>query len=175
MSSSRAGEHQAAVVVVLVVAELWPCLRHCHSMSWKMQTGSCALCVLAAESRLSVGSGVGEAPLYPTLAPSGSSGVGSNHCVPHPHGDRHPVSWRCDPSWPCPACSGLSTKLCCGISPLWWSAGGHHTACAHIFPTIQTQKCLPGPQSFELVGGTGGSPDKLQAPWAHPAQLQAVQ
>lgn len=53
-----------------------------------MQTGSCALCVLAADSRLSVGSGMGEAPLYPTLAPSGLAGVGSNHCVPQAGGDR---------------------------------------------------------------------------------------
>lgn len=40
---------------------------------------------------------MGSVPLYPTLAPSGSSVVGSNHCVSHPGGDGHPVAWRALP------------------------------------------------------------------------------
>lgn len=152
-ANSRAGELRWPL---LVVAELCPCLGPCHSVSWTMQTPSHALCrcqgcVLAAECRLSAGS----VPLYPTLAPSGSSAVGSNHRIPHPGGDGHPVAWRGEP---CPACSGLDTKLCRGMSPPWWSAGEHHTACAHIYPTIHTQKlfwCLPGHQG--KVGEPGGS------------------
>lgn len=95
-------------------------------------------------------------------------------CTPHWHPLRHPCGFKSlcpSPTWgralcvmevrpsrPCPACSGLDTKLCCGMSPLWWSTAGHHTA--HIYPTTQTQKvfwCLPGQQSFGLGGGTGSS------------------
>lgn len=134
-----------------------------------MQTGSCALCVLAAESRLSVGSGMGKAPLYPTLAPSGSAGVGSNHCVPQAGGDRS-------------LCHGGETLHGPALLALGWTQSpavgsplcGGQQECPHL-PHHPNPKALPGPQSFELVGGTGGSPDELQAPRAHPAQLQAVQ
>lgn len=126
---------------VLVVAELCPCLGPCHRHLPMPSAGARAV-------SWQLNPGLGWA-LYPTLAPSGSSVVGSNHGIPHPGGDGHPVARRGEP---CPACSGHDTKLCRGMSPLWWS----HTACAHIYPTIQTQKAFCS-VCQDKIGEPGGS------------------
>lgn len=115
-------------------------------------------CVLAAGAGLRVGSGMGEAPLYPTLAPSGSSvwvqiivslthmGTGTLcRGGETPHGPALPaLGWTQSSAAGSPLCGGQQ--------------GG--TTLPTSTPPPKPKKvfwCLPGQQSFGLDGGTGSS------------------